>query len=55
MILAVIVSAVVGFVTIDLFLRLAKKVNFGWFCITIGALALIITIIVIILAMTTTA
>lgn len=54
MILGVVISAIVGFVTIDLFLRLAKKVNFGWFCITIGALALIITIIVIILAVTTT-
>jgi undecaprenyl-diphosphatase len=54
MLLGVVVSAIVGFVTIDLFLRLAKKVNFGWFCITIGALALIITIIVIILALTTT-
>ena len=54
MILGVVISAIVGFVTIDLFLRLAKKVNFGWFCIAIGALALIITIIVIILAVTTT-
>lgn len=54
MILAVIISAVVGFATIELFLRLAKKVNFGWFCITIGALALIITLIIIILALTTT-
>ena len=54
MILGVVISAIVGFVTIDLFLRLAKKVNFGWFCIAIGSLALIITIIVIILAVTTT-
>ncbi len=54
MILAVIISAVVGFATIELFLRLAKKVNFGWFCITIGALALVITLIIIILALTTT-
>jgi len=54
MILAVIISAVVGFVTIDLFLRLAKKVNFGWFCITIGGLALIITIVIVILALATT-
>ncbi|NHJ31575.1 MAG: undecaprenyl-diphosphate phosphatase [Asgard group archaeon] len=54
MILAIVVSAVVGYATIDLFLRLAKKVNFGWFCIIIGVLALIITIIIVILALTTT-
>ncbi|MBK5113282.1 MAG: undecaprenyl-diphosphate phosphatase [Candidatus Heimdallarchaeota archaeon] len=54
MLLGVVISAIVGFVTIDLFLRLAKKVNFGWFCITIGALALVITLIIIILALTTT-
>ncbi|NHJ40077.1 MAG: undecaprenyl-diphosphate phosphatase [Asgard group archaeon] len=53
MFLATLVSAVIGFATIDLFLRLAKKINFGWFCITIGAIALVITLIVIILALTT--
>ncbi|NHK31909.1 MAG: undecaprenyl-diphosphate phosphatase [Asgard group archaeon] len=54
MFLATLVSAVIGFATIDLFLRLARKINFGWFCITIGALALIITLIIVILALTTT-
>ncbi len=54
MFLAILVSAVVGFITIDLFLRLAKKINFGWFCLTVGALALIITIIIVILNVTTT-
>lgn len=54
MFLATLVSAIVGFATIDLFLRLARKINFGWFCITIGALALIITLIIVILVLTTT-
>ncbi len=53
MILAVVISGVTGYFTIDLFLRLAKKINFGWFCITFGALALVITLIMIILAVTT--
>ncbi|HUT80172.1 MAG TPA: undecaprenyl-diphosphate phosphatase [Candidatus Bathyarchaeia archaeon] len=53
MFLAVLVSGVVGFITIDLFLRLAKKINFGWFCLTLGALALIITLVIIILNLTT--
>lgn len=53
MILAVVISGVTGYFTIDLFLRLARKINFGWFCITFGALALVITLIMIILAVTT--
>lgn len=53
MILAFIVSGVVGYLTIDLFLYIARKVNFGWFCITVGALALVITLILVILALTT--
>ncbi len=53
MIMAVVISGVTGYITIDLFLRLAKKINFGWFCITFGALALVITLIMIILAVTT--
>jgi len=55
MVLAIIISGVVGFLTIDLFLRLAKKINFGWFCIAIGTLALVVTIIIIILKLTTLA
>ncbi|MBN1329243.1 MAG: undecaprenyl-diphosphate phosphatase [Candidatus Heimdallarchaeota archaeon] len=54
MFLAILVSGVVGYITIDLFLRLAKKVNFGWFCLTVGALALLITMIIVILNLTTT-
>jgi undecaprenyl-diphosphatase len=54
MVLATLVSAVVGYASMDLFLRLTRKINFGWFCITIGALALVITLIMIILALTTT-
>ncbi|MEA2070236.1 MAG: undecaprenyl-diphosphate phosphatase [Asgard group archaeon] len=54
MLLAVIVSAVVGFLTIDVFLRLARKINFGWFCIAFGSLALIITLLFVILKVTTT-
>ncbi|NHJ83881.1 MAG: undecaprenyl-diphosphate phosphatase [Asgard group archaeon] len=53
MVLAVFLSAVVGYFTIDVFLRLAKKINFGWFCIFIGTLALVITLIIIILNLTT--
>ncbi len=53
MVLAIIISGVVGFFTIDIFLRLAKRINFGWFCIAIGALALVITIIIITLKLTT--
>jgi len=51
--LAILISAIVGYVTIDLFLRLAKRINFGWFCIVLGALAIVITIIVVILQATT--
>ncbi|NHJ48387.1 MAG: undecaprenyl-diphosphate phosphatase [Asgard group archaeon] len=54
MFLATLISAVVGYLTIDLFLRLVKNINFGWFCIAIGGLALIITLIMVILALTTT-
>ncbi|HUU79110.1 MAG TPA: undecaprenyl-diphosphate phosphatase [candidate division Zixibacteria bacterium] len=53
MILAFIVSCGIGYLTIDLFLRLARKINFGWFCIAVGSLALVITLIVVILAITT--
>jgi len=53
MILALIISGVVGYLTIDFFLWVARKINFGWFCIGVGALALIITLIVMILALTT--
>lgn len=53
MILAVIISGGVGYLTIDFFLWVARKVNFGWFCIAVGALALVITLIVMILALTT--
>ena len=53
MILALVISGVVGYLTIDFFLWVARKINFGWFCIVVGALALIITLIVMILALTT--
>ncbi|NHJ06312.1 MAG: undecaprenyl-diphosphate phosphatase [Candidatus Heimdallarchaeota archaeon] len=53
MILAFIVSCGIGYLTIDLFLRLARKINFGWFCIAVGSLALVITLIVVILSITT--
>ncbi len=53
MILAIVISGVVGYFTIDFFLWVARKINFGWFCIGVGALALVITLIVMILALTT--
>ncbi len=53
MILALLISGVVGYLTIDFFLWVARKINFGWFCIGVGALALIITLIIMILALTT--
>ncbi|MCF2144335.1 MAG: undecaprenyl-diphosphate phosphatase [Candidatus Heimdallarchaeota archaeon] len=53
MFLAIFIAAIVGYLTIDLFLRFAKKVNFGWFCVAMGALALVITIIIITLRATT--
>jgi undecaprenyl-diphosphatase len=52
-VLAIFISAIVGYLTIDLFLKLAKKINFGWFCIAIGAIALVITIVIIVLSVTT--
>ncbi|TFG01735.1 MAG: undecaprenyl-diphosphate phosphatase [Promethearchaeota archaeon] len=54
MILAIIISGVVGYITIDLFLWIARKINFGWFCLLLGGLAVIITLIMVILSLTTT-
>ena len=51
--LAIIISGVIGYLTIDFFLWVAKKINFGWFCITFGILAVIITIVIVILNVTT--
>ena len=53
LVLAFLISGGLGYLTIDLFLKLARKINFGWFCITVGSIAIIITLIVIILALTT--
>jgi len=53
--LAIIISGVIGYLTIDFFMWIAKKINFGWFCISFGILAVIITIIVVILNVTTIA
>ena len=53
MILALLISGVIGYLTIDLLLWIARKINFGWFCIAVGSLALLITLIMIILAVTT--
>jgi undecaprenyl pyrophosphate phosphatase UppP len=52
--LAIVISGVIGYLTIDFFLWVAKKINFGWFCIAFGILAVIITIIIVILNVTTT-
>ncbi|MHA1124558.1 MAG: undecaprenyl-diphosphate phosphatase [Candidatus Heimdallarchaeota archaeon] len=51
--LAIVISGVIGYLTIDFFLWVAKKINFGWFCISFGILAVIITIIIVILNVTT--
>ncbi len=53
--LAIVISGVIGYLTIDFFLWVAKKINFGWFCISFGILAVIITIIIVILNVTTIA
>lgn len=53
-ILAIVISGIIGYLTIDFFLWVAKKINFGWFCISFGILAVIITIIMVILNVTTT-
>ncbi|MHA1186338.1 MAG: undecaprenyl-diphosphate phosphatase [Candidatus Heimdallarchaeota archaeon] len=53
--LAIVISGVIGYLTIDFFLWAAKKINFGWFCISFGILAVIITIIIVILNVTTIA
>ncbi len=53
--LAIIISGVIGYLTIDFFLWVAKKINFGWFCISFGILAVIITIVIVILNVTTIA
>ncbi|MHA2123638.1 MAG: undecaprenyl-diphosphate phosphatase [Promethearchaeota archaeon] len=39
-----IVSFLIGYLTIDLLLRLAKKVNFGYFCILYGVIAYLIIV-----------
>ncbi|MHA2390823.1 MAG: undecaprenyl-diphosphate phosphatase [Promethearchaeota archaeon] len=39
-----IISFLVGYVTIELLLRLTKKINFGYFCITYGVIAYIIIV-----------
>ncbi|MBD3192091.1 MAG: hypothetical protein GF308_15705 [Candidatus Heimdallarchaeota archaeon] len=52
-ILGIAVSAIVGYLTIDALLWIARKVNFGIFCIIIGSLALLITVIIILLNVTT--
>jgi undecaprenyl-diphosphatase len=54
MVLAILISGVVGYLTIDLFLWIARKINFGWFCLLLGGLAVIITGMMIILSLTTT-
>ena len=40
----VLVSFLIGYLTIDLLLRLARKINFGYFCILYGIIAFLIII-----------
>jgi undecaprenyl-diphosphatase len=47
LLLGTIISFVVGYFTIGLFLRLAQRVNFGYFCILFGSIAVVIMMIVV--------
>ncbi|MFW9923199.1 MAG: undecaprenyl-diphosphate phosphatase [Candidatus Thorarchaeota archaeon] len=51
MIIAFLLSGIIGYLTIDFFLWVARKLNFGWFCISVGILAVVITLIFIILSL----
>ncbi|MFX1326137.1 MAG: hypothetical protein ACFE8N_14400, partial [Promethearchaeota archaeon] len=39
-----IISFFVGYLTIELLLRLARKINFGYFCVTYGVIAYMIIV-----------
>jgi undecaprenyl-diphosphatase len=43
-IITVIISFLMGYITIELLLRLAKRINFGYFCILYGVIAYVIVI-----------
>jgi undecaprenyl-diphosphatase len=45
---AMLVTLIVGLLTIDLFLKLAKRINFGRFCIFLGSLTIAASVIMIV-------
>ncbi len=43
-IITTLVSFLIGYLTIELLLRIAKKINFGYFCVLYGVIAYLIII-----------
>jgi len=49
MIFGIIAAAIVGYLTIDFLLKIAKKINFGKFCLALGAIYILVAVISIVL------